>query len=276
MLLLPLVERYNQLTKTEKKLADYFIRMPEQALCKTIEELSVATHASPSTILRFAKKLDYEGYTEMKEDLLRYTSPSDDLLIQPGDSYQNCADKLIHQIHEVCTVTAKSLSDETLTAAVNAIDRADNIYLYAEGSSQIAASDFHQKLSRLHKKCFIFQDSHVGLVASSGATERDVVFAISFFGETNMVLRSMESAKKQGAYTIALTGNENSSVAELTDLTILTPAMERTIRSDAVSSHYSQQFVCDLIYLCLMMNHREESEQILLSTSQIMDEPEPS
>ena len=57
---------YNNMGVAEKKVADWILRHRAEAIKLSIVELAAKTGASEATIARFARKLGYGGYQEMK------------------------------------------------------------------------------------------------------------------------------------------------------------------------------------------------------------------
>lgn len=122
-----------------------------------------------------------------------------------------------------------------------------------------------------HKqRAFFLQDSQINLLSTITITKDDVVVAFSFSGTTDVVAASVKAAKRQGASVIAITGNPDSIIGRCADFCLRTPAIERKVRIGAVSSRYSQQFICDLIFLCLISKHYEEAEELTLKASNLL------
>ena len=126
------------------------------------------------------------------------------------------------------------------------------------------------KLLRINKRAFFLQDSQINLLSTITITKDDVVVAFSFSGTTDVVVASVKAAKRQGASVIAITGNPDSIIGRCADFCLRTPAIERKVRIGAVSSRYSQQFICDLIFLCLISKHYEEAEELTLKASNLL------
>ena len=57
---------YNEMGKSEKKVADWLISHPGDNLPMSISELAELCESSESTIVRFARRLGFSGYRELK------------------------------------------------------------------------------------------------------------------------------------------------------------------------------------------------------------------
>ena len=56
-IVLRIKEEYRKLTKSEKKVADYFIENYKDAINESTQSIAVATDTSPATVIRFVKTL---------------------------------------------------------------------------------------------------------------------------------------------------------------------------------------------------------------------------
>ncbi|MBD5456364.1 MAG: MurR/RpiR family transcriptional regulator [Lachnospiraceae bacterium] len=274
MILVPIVERYSTFTEKEQQIADYILNNPEQALTKTASELAVLTSTSPAAIVRFSRKIGFDSFPSMKVGLAKYFNNNQyferDMIINADDSYENCANKLLAQITDVCTTTANHIDYAILAQVVHMIDHAGCIYLLGVGSSANVAQDMQQKLLRINKKAFFLPDSQINLLSTITISREDVVLAFSFSGTTNVITVSAQAAKKQGAFLVAITGNPDSPVGRTADICLSTPAIERKTRIGAVSSRYSQQYICDLLFLCLVSKHYDEAEELTMYASNLL------
>ena len=115
------------------------------------------------------------------------------------------------------------------------------------------------------------QDNQINMFSTLSIRKKDVVLCFSFSGNTKIIETSVKAAKEQGAFIIVVTGNTKSPIGKLADICILSPAIERKLRIGAVSSRYAQQYIADLIFLCLIARHYEEAEQLTLRANQLLN-----
>src|SRR5699024_4469532 len=74
------VEQIKQLNNLEREVYQAILQQKEAVLHKTLKQLATEIHVSPSTILRFCKKVGCNGFTEFK---IRYQ-----LLLAKKETYQ--------------------------------------------------------------------------------------------------------------------------------------------------------------------------------------------
>ena len=68
-LLARLDEKYDKLSKGQKRLADYIRQNYDKAAFLTAVKLGEAVGVSESTVVRFATQLGYKGYPEFQKEL---------------------------------------------------------------------------------------------------------------------------------------------------------------------------------------------------------------
>lgn len=274
MILVPIVEKYSSFTPNEQKIADYILDNPQQFLDKNIKQLAEITETSPAAMVRFSRKIGFSGFSDMKIELAKYFTSNQvlgkDIIVNQNDTYSDCKNKILAQISEVCKATANSLDLTVFSKIIKIIDKADTIYLLGVGSSGTAAMELQQKLIKLYKKVFFIQDSQMNLLSMITMNKNDVLIAFSYSGYTKIIEVSVKAAKNHGATVVGIIGNTYSPIALASDYWILTPGIEREESFGAISSRYAQQYVNDLIYLCLACENYADAQEVSIKASDLL------
>jgi DNA-binding MurR/RpiR family transcriptional regulator len=64
-----LKQRYDQLSASHKRLAKFFQDQPWQAATLTAADIGTQLETNPSTVVRFAQALGYEGLSDLQKEL---------------------------------------------------------------------------------------------------------------------------------------------------------------------------------------------------------------
>ncbi len=97
--------------------------------------------------------------------------------------------------------------------------------------------------------------------------EGDVVFGVSFSGQTFEVAKILEMANRKGATTISLTKYGSSPVSDQADIRLYTSTTkEPTFRSGATSSRIAQLHVIDILFISVASQQYEETIEHLDDT----------
>ena len=273
--LISIQESITSLKPSERKVAEYIIHYPEEVIHLSIQKLSKRTEVSEATIIRLARTLNYKGFQELKlriaGDLAtKQTSKSYQEISIDGtvDSFiENVSNNNIQSINDTISV----LSKEEVEKAITVLSRARKIALYGIGASGLIAQDFKQKLSRINRWCEAAVDYDTQGTISANLGEADVVFGISYSGQTRDIIESLKIAKDNGATVITLTKYGTNPVSDLADIKLFTSSLEKSIRSGAMSSRISQLNVIDILYVGMTSRNYDESVAALERTRKAVE-----
>lgn len=263
-------------TSTEQRIAEYILQNPEKVVEGSAQELARESDTSPAAWIRFSKKLGYKGLPALKMDLAKDDKEHDDLyhvLIEEKDSIETMVRKVQKISRNTLEQTYKLLNTDELNAAIQYLLQASNIYLVGIGGSGVVCTDMMQKLTRLHRSVIYHEDAHVLLAHIAHITPEDVLVAISYSGETNLVNAAVKYAKKNGTPVIAITQyNVRSTLAKEADVKLYMPLEEKELRLGAILSRNASLILTDLIYYGIAKENVEQTKQDLVKTRELLHE----
>lgn len=169
-LLIRLKEYVNYASTAESNLAHYITEDPQAVIGKSIHELARLTYTSPSTIVRFCRKMGFQGYREFQQGLMYETAlyhESRDVALQditPKDSTRNVIRKVTSKNVESLRITEKLLDPKVVDACVELLTQCRLVALFGLGASLLAAQDLQLKLLRVDKLCYLAEDWHSQLL----------------------------------------------------------------------------------------------------------------
>ena len=131
------------------------------------------------------------------------------------------------------------------------IAKARSVVFVAVGNTIPVAIDGAFKFNQIGKLALssTIWETQIGYVCN--LTRDDVVIAISNSGESSSVVISLETAKEQGATTISITNNEESTVASVSDYHITTATREKLFLDGYCFSRVTATAVIEILYLFL-------------------------
>lgn len=273
--LLKIKQVYREFTNSERKIADIIVSEPEVAIGLTTHELAKHSGTSPASVVRFAKKIGFGSYGDMKIELARNIEaasvPEISTLLKSDDSLEVISKKIINNIELTLEETLELMDFKTILKAVDVIKAAENIYLFGVGASGIVAQDFQQKLVRINKRCIYYMDYHLALGGSSHIKPQDVAIAFSYQGQTKEVNEAMNQAKLNGATCIGITKCLSNPLHDLVDILITLPNTESGIRIGAVQSRYTQLLVVDILFAGIAKENFDITEGYLVKTRKLIE-----
>ena len=258
-IVLRIKEEYRKLTKSEKKVADYFIENYKDAINESTQAIAVATDTSPATVIRFVKTLKFDGLQQLKlaiaADMDSQKPDITDEIIHQKDGLSEIVEKnkrnLINSIERLYAL----MDLELIEKSVDAIDSAKKVYLFGVGASGIVCYDINYKLSRIGKNVVFNNDIHLQLVNLNFITKEDACVCVSYSGNTKETVLVAEIAKKAGAKTVGICCYGRNELSKICDITLRVPHDERELRLGAISSRNTTLTLLDTIYLAITHRH---------------------
>ncbi len=258
-------------TDTEKKLAQYILEHRNEVTLNSAQVLGERVGVSAAAVIRFSKKLGYNGFTAMKVDLAKDDTVdivNFDDMIQEQDSMEMILKKAENLNTMLQNQAYRLINAESLEKAVQALLNCRTVYLFGISGSGIVCMDFMQKLSRINRHAVYHSDFHDQLAAAAHMTEEDAAIAVSYGGKTNEVNAAMELAKEMGAATIAITQFKKSPLTRLANILLYIPSTERDLRLGAIASRNASLIVTDLLYLGLVKSNIGLTRECLVRTKE--------
>lgn len=258
---------YSEMGKAEKKIADWILDNPTGLIPLSITELAEKCGCGEATIVRFAKRLSFGGYQELKISLAREEGSSELTDgITEKDSCSEIFDKVSNDIYCSLELTKKILNNNDFEEAANRLINARQIMIYGLGNSASVALDFEHKLLRAGLRASSFTDNHMQAITASHLTGKDVAIGISHSGSSKDIVDALNIAKSHGAATIAITNKGKSPITKVSDITLFTASNETEYSILGLNSRISQLSIISTLYYYIVYHHNDISAEAIEMT----------
>lgn len=270
-------QNFESFTDREKLIAEYLLSNKKSIINMSAKEIGDVTNTSAPTVVRFSKKIGFDSLNEMKLRLslnLQNDEDNSDFEYLHGDlSTKNIIYGIKASIDSIMNQTIGILKEEELEKAIEILSKAKNIYIFSVGVSGLVGMDFYYKLSRINKRCIAHADTHLQITSSALMEKGDVAIAISYSGETREVIKCAENAKESGIPVISITkASINNTLADISDIVLQVPFVEKTLREGAMSSRISQLAIIDMLFIGMAKNNLKAVEEKLRVTRKAVEE----
>ncbi|WP_293777412.1 MurR/RpiR family transcriptional regulator [uncultured Oxalicibacterium sp.] len=254
MLLDAIRNRYDSLSRSEKKVAAVVLAQPELAIDANLAALAAKAEVSEPTVVRFCRSLGCEGWHAFKLRLAQ------GLALAPGNAEAPAAeDRSSDLIEKICGRSITTLLDlrsgldaNAIDAALHILAKANRVELYGQGTSGIVATDAQHKFFRSGLPTVAYVDPHVHSIAASLLQKGDAVIAFSQRGHNTALLPSVQLARDSGADVVVLAPG-GTPLAELA--TVLVP-IDLHVHADAytpISTRLAHLVVVDILAVGLAL-----------------------
>jgi DNA-binding MurR/RpiR family transcriptional regulator len=187
----------------QRQIAKVICTMPNEVALYTIQDLGKKAGVSDASVLRFARKLGYSGFPELKTDLQKILMDSvtswkrvERTLSDYRHSSSIIGDFVNKQI-QFLSLMEENLSDSMLQAVAKAITKGQIIWIHGEGTAATPCNSLHFWLSRFGKdpriithsgrrlldEVMLVDSSHVAILFSFGLPTRDAGILMEWMSE---------------------------------------------------------------------------------------------
>lgn len=204
-------ERFNtyrhSLSETDMVIWDYIQQHRMVCAQLSIEQLAAACHVSRTTILRFAKKLGYHGYRDLRVCM---ELESTDQRLPPDAISQTCA---------IYKRAIDEISSADYTKLLRLIDESENLYICSSGMVQNAVANEMRRMFLAADKWFypINGPSECSVMLEN-LTPRDLVVLLSLSGESAHIVELAHAVKVLNVPMVSLTQLRENTLAQMADL----------------------------------------------------------
>ncbi|OMD37072.1 MurR/RpiR family transcriptional regulator [Paenibacillus odorifer] len=256
--------KYNNLTNTEKKVADYVLENTRSVVYMSITDLADACDVGESSIFRFCKSLSYKGYQEFKIALAHSITVENEIpqltdQILMDDTTEAVASKVLTTNVSALNETYNLIDIKKINEAIDYMINAERVSFFGVGSSLITAMEAKIKFMRITNKTECLMDSHLQMMSAALMSERDVAVIISYSGSTKDSIEVARKAKERGAKVVSITRFEKSPLTSYSDLTLLCGANEGPLQGGSLSAKISQLYLLDILYVEYFKKTSEQS-----------------
>jgi DNA-binding MurR/RpiR family transcriptional regulator len=251
-----ILECFDDLTKSERFLADHFLENPDSLVLHTAAEISAQAQVSKATTARFFKRLGFPSFKTAQRmarvfrDDSRYQKRvySEPIPYQGGRG--DLADHLASDVQNLIR-TIEAIRSDDLKTAVTDLSRAEKIWVVGFGDNYPLAHFARAQLIKVKPDIrviplggFSVPEEFASIRAS------DSVLALAIGRRTRMLRSILQSARLADAKTISITDLASSGSPELADVTLRCRTSGLTY-FDSLASPVSL-----ITYLCMAVAER--------------------
>jgi DNA-binding MurR/RpiR family transcriptional regulator len=227
-----IIASFNEL---ETSLYNYISQNMEKVAYMRIRELADETHVSTTTILRFCRKLNCEGFSEFKVKLKMNLEKTKRTIIKSSQ----------HSIVEFFERTLKGDLEEKIKEAAIQVNKAENVIFIGIGSSGILAEYGARYFSSLGKFSLYIKDPHFPI--HSKLRNNSVTIALSVSGENNYTVNHLHLLKQEGSKVISITNNKLSTIAKISDINIPYYVTDEYIEESNITTQVPVVYILETI-----------------------------
>lgn len=259
VVLLLIKEAYENLSNSEKQVADFVLRRGEDTVNLTMANLSKQAQVSEPTVVRFCRKLNFNGYQDFKIALAKGSAYTEETLkiiheeVKAKDSLKEISGKVISSHILAMQQTFSMIHYEKLEQFLEMIQTAEHLDFFGLGGSGTVAIDVENKFIRtgINTRCCI--DAHIQLMWTALRGERDVIVIFSNSGMTKHFDEVMQLARKNKVKLVLITSGVNTVLTKQADLTFQIHAKETSYKKEPSSARIAMLAIMDVVVTAIAL-----------------------
>ncbi len=204
------------LTPTDRRIAEAVLAEPTLLAFGTVSDLADHVGTSRPSIVRFATKLGFEGYTQLQQHVRSDLSHQ---LSRPSERIRSGGDKVVPArvaIDDAIASVFDALAGDRLADLVAPIVRAEKVWILSGETSQAGAHTLHSGLSMVRPGVRSLEEHSFGSdLSDAGPHDAAVVF--DFYRYRRPVATACRVLADAGTTIVAITDSPLSPLVELAD-----------------------------------------------------------
>lgn len=261
------------LPRAEKAFAQALLENPDAITHLTLAEIAAESGSSEASVIRFCKRLNFHGYTDLKvafQAVIAEGCGVQEEQIEESDRIDDILRK-VFQSNVQTLQNTMVLANEGYKDALDAIMNAKAIHFFGVGDAYAACQFAFMKFCRLGISGSAYSDVMLQYVAADNMGPGDVALAVSYEGRSRNIVQAMQIAKRRGATTISITKMNKSPLLKYTDIPLYISVSDLTIGRDKVTRRVADQFILDVLYLGYITKTNKDYSKRLKRTQAAID-----
>lgn len=248
-IILQIHSAYNQLTKAEKKVADYVLQNKNEVLYMSITDLADSCKVGDTSVYRFCRTMGLEGYQEFKMKLsISLSEQESGVSVNEPKEEETLASRIMDSHINAIKESYQLLDRKNLARLVDMMEEAQRVFFFGIGDSLLTAEEARNKFLRITAKVSCITDPHMQSMAASLTTEKDLIIIVSYSGSTKDNIHVAKVAKEAGAKIASITHFKKSPLTAYSDVILLCGSEEAPLEGGSMSAKIGQLYLIDLLY----------------------------
>ncbi|MFL2106246.1 MurR/RpiR family transcriptional regulator [Desemzia sp. FAM 23991] len=243
---------------SEEAIIDYMFDQRGDIRDKTTKQIAAETYTNPSTLIRVAKKLGYQGWVELRnvfsEEVSYLNSPFKDIEanypFEEDDSVLTIANKIAALKQTTISDTLSLLNKDELQRAAEFLNQAKEIKIFAINNNLFLCHDFKSQMTRIGKTvhlCTVDQGYE-----AVNCDPNTCIILISYTGETKEIVHLLPILESRKTPIIVLTSIGDNTLTKQADCVLRMTTREKLYsKIGSFSSNSSISFLLDTLYGCV-------------------------
>ena len=267
-------DKYELLSKNHKKLADYFIDNFDAISFLSVQQIAEATQISVASVVRFAQKIGFNGYLEMREEIsinlqeLINKKIIFTLIDNKKDLVEDHLTLVANQEIKNITETVNLIDRENFDRSIKMIIDSKRVFTVGLGISYLLAEILAYQLSQVANSTSNLSHSHSSFLEQLlYINNDDLLIALSFPPYSMETIEAAKYAKQKKIKVIVITNKTSAPISRFSDVQLIVES-ENMLFTNAFSA--ISVLINAIATECAMQN-RVNTNKIVAELNKLVD-----
>ncbi|MCS4231088.1 MAG: MurR/RpiR family transcriptional regulator [Stenotrophomonas chelatiphaga] len=264
-----------QMSAIERRIADFILENAHLLRDYSSQQLASALGISQSSVVKFAQKLGFRGYPDLKfsigQDVARSgAAPASPPAVAEGlDGYLRIAQALQASKAAAEDETRAANPQADVERIVALVDAAPKLFVYGLGDDGLYAREFAMRLSLLGMLVVHHADPILMLANLSAARPGDVMLVFSEFGKLPQLSMLSRQFQDLGGKVVSITRHTANPLRAHADASLAVCAEDRAPHMAQVLYRASLQSLLDFVFVLLCDANPDRNRQLAVNLERI-------
>lgn len=261
------IKAMNSFTESEQTFIDFIFNHPYDVIQLNLQQLSKTSYVSISTIYRVMEKLEINGLNQLKLQISESLKNNENLKIidynypfQKTNTHYQILTQMLELYDQTLKNTINLIDLDVLLHTVQALKKANNIYIFPSIGNYFMAESFQQNMLEIGVKVDVIKEAYYQHWHVQLCDENDIVMLISYAGRTPQIMDIVHDLNKKNIPIILISSTIHTPIDQFAKYHLYFSSYEDSEEKIAsFSSRISLQYLLDCIYACYFNRDYEKN-----------------
>ena len=261
------IKAMNSFTESEQTFIDFIFNHPYDVIQLNLQQLSKTSYVSISTIYRVMEKLEINGLNQLKLQISESLKNNENLKnidynypFQKTNTHYQILTQMLELYDQTLKNTINLIDLDVLLHTVQALKKANNIYIFPSIGNYFMAESFQQNMLEIGVKVDVIKEAYYQHWHVQLCDENDIVMLISYAGRTPQIMDIVHDLNKKNIPIILISSTIHTPIDQFAKYHLYFSSYEDSEEKIAsFSSRASLQFLLDCLYACYFNRDYEKN-----------------
>ena len=252
------IKSITSFTESEEIFTQFILNHPYDVIQLSLQQLAKTSYVSISTIYRVMEKLDINGLNQLKLQISESLKNNKDLKeidynypFKKTDTHHQIMTQMLSLYEQTLKNTFNLIDLDELLHIVQALKKANNIYIFPSIGNYFMAESFQQSMLEIGVKVDVIKEAYYQHWNVQLCKEDDIVMLISYAGRTPQIKNIVQELNQKNIPIILISSTIHTPIDQFAKYHLYFSSYEDSEEKIAsFSSRISLQYLLDCIYSC--------------------------